>query len=69
MNARRLLVGRLVVLWLAMCSGSTLAQDTNTAATNSPGLDQNLALKLSHEALGRTIGEHALPIFAANRCW
>lgn len=60
MNARRLLVGRLVVLWLAMCSGSTLAQDTNTAATNSPGLDQNLALKLSHEALGRTIGEHAL---------
>ena len=56
MNARRLLVGRLVVLWLAICSGVTLAQDTNTAAAVSPGLDQNLALRLSHEALGRTIG-------------
>ena len=56
MNAGRLLV----VLWLAICGSVVLAQDTTTAATNSPGLDQNVALKLSHEALGRSIGEHAL---------
>ena len=56
MNARRLLV----VLSLLLASSLGQAQDTNPAAINSPGLDQNLALKLSHEALGRTIGEHAL---------
>lgn len=56
MNAQRLLVA----LSLLLCSSFALAQDSTTAATNSPGLDQNIALKLSHEALGRTIGEHAL---------
>ena len=56
MNARRLLV----VLSLLLASSLGQAQDTNSTATNSPGLDQNVALKLSHEALGRTIAEHAL---------
>ena len=55
MSARCLLVA----LSLAICSIAN-AQQTNPPATNSPGLDQNVALKLSHEALGRTIGDHAL---------
>ena len=50
----------LFLLSVLLCSSSGRAEDEAATAINFVGLDQNRALKVSHEALGRSIGEHAL---------
>ena len=50
----------LFLLSVLLCSSSGRAEEVAATAINFVGLDQNRALKISHEALGRSIGEHAL---------
>ncbi len=52
-----------IFLWLFLSATCCAADEGNVAATSTTsagGLDQNAALRISHDALGRAIGQHRL---------